>query len=177
MSIDILLPALKEIVMFNSFESFLYLSVFVLLLSLLNKVLFNFKLSNNNNNVKISKKEFIFHISMLSILNYVLSNCFNVGGLIQFVNILGIVLYISVALKINIFKSIVVNFISFVFLFVMEMSLGVIYQNLFHINFLSMENDIKKFLSLLSIRAIEIFIIYILYKLKKRGEFSYEKNI
>lgn len=149
----------KELIMFNSFESMYLLLLFLIEIK-----------------QSISIKKYIFHVFMLSILNYVTCSIITIPGLLQVGIIIGLAVYTCLVFRITFLKALITNTKTYFMMFIFEMSLGMVYQYLFSKLLISMSNtDYVKFLYLLPVRLIEVLAIYLYYKMK-RGEFSYGKT-
>lgn len=137
----------KEVFLFNIWECFMVLS-FILI----------------DSQLRISKKQLMFHVFMLSMVNYLCSNLIPIPIAPQIIFVLILTFYSNVIFRIEFKKMILLSFKAFFMAFILEMFLGMVYEKVFNLQFILMDNNFKKFLYLSSIRCIEVGFIYLYYR-------------
>jgi hypothetical protein len=153
-----IISAINELIYFDIFEGFIFLCLFLI----------DFK-------IKLNKKQLVFHVFMLGVLDY-LECAFATSALLR-IALLGIVLgiYMSIALRQNIFIGTLINIKNVLIFLIIETGIDVLYGLTIHVELLSMDNNFKKFIIMIPVRIVEFIFIYYYYKLKG-GKSIYEKN-
>jgi len=151
---DIIINGIQEFFYFDIWESFLMLFLILIIMS-----------------TKMNKVKLIFHSIMLALLDLALTNIINIPILQQIFALIMYTIYIKCIFRNNFLKSLQYVIQSFFTFFITEMVFAFIYQYIFKIQLVTLNNNLLKFEYMIPLRIMEFVLIYIFYKIfRERGE-------
>lgn len=152
---------LKEILLFNIFESLFILLYFMICTG-----------------KKLSLIKIVFHGLMISVINWFASNLILIPIVFQLVFCLLVSIYLSFIFNNTIKNSIITVIKSACLILIIELPFIILYDNVLNIGIASMKNDFIRFFYSIPGRLVEFVFLYVVYKGRlKGGEINEKVNL